>query len=68
LITGAKKKVSILVTGDVGGGLEHDAEGLRQPFEHQLPGSLVLQVRPEIHAIAYIGQGIEGMAHDFLTR
>jgi hypothetical protein len=41
---------------------------LRQAFEGQLPGKLVLQDRPEIIDIAKVGPGAEGMAHDFLTQ
>ncbi|KAF1842293.1 O-methyltransferase [Cucurbitaria berberidis CBS 394.84] len=65
LISGAEKDTPFLV--DVGGGSGHDVEGLREAFEGQLPGKLVLQDRPEIIDIAKIGAGVEGMAHDFLT-
>jgi hypothetical protein len=65
LITGAEKDSPFLV--DVGGGSGHDIEGLRQAFEGQLPGKLVLQDRPEIVQIAKIGFGAEAMPHDFLT-
>ncbi|OAL52741.1 O-methyltransferase [Pyrenochaeta sp. DS3sAY3a] len=65
LIAGAEPDAPFLV--DVGGGSGHDIEGLRQAFEGQLPGKLVLQDRPEIIAIAKVGDGAEGMAHDFLT-
>jgi hypothetical protein len=65
LIAGAEKDRPFLV--DIGGGSGHDIEGLRQAFEGQLPGKLVLQDRPEIVDIAKVGPGAEGMAHDFLT-
>jgi hypothetical protein len=65
LITGAEQHSPFLV--DVGGGSGHDIEGLRQAFEGQLPGRLVLQDRPEVVEIAKLGTGAEGMAHDFLT-
>jgi hypothetical protein len=65
LITGAEKNQPFLV--DIGGGSGHDVEGLRQAFEDQLPGKLVLQDRPEIVGIAKVGPGVEGMSHDFLT-
>ncbi|KAF1829030.1 O-methyltransferase [Decorospora gaudefroyi] len=64
LINGAEKDALFLV--DVGGGSGHDVEGLRQAFEGQLPGSLVLQDRPEILTLAKLGVGVEPMAHDFL--
>jgi hypothetical protein len=66
LVTGAEKDQPFLV--DIGGGSGHDIEGLRQAFEGQLPGKLVLQDRPEIIDIAKVGPGAEGMAHDFLTQ
>lgn len=65
LISGAEKNAPFLV--DVGGGSGHDVEGLREAFEGQLPGKLVLQERPEIVEIAKVGAGTEVMAHDFLT-
>ncbi|KAL5114954.1 hypothetical protein ACEQ8H_007126 [Pleosporales sp. CAS-2024a] len=65
LIAGATTDAPFLV--DVGGGSGHDMEGLRQAFEGQLPGKLVLQDRPEVVAIAKVGPGSEAMAHDFLT-
>jgi hypothetical protein len=65
LITGAEKDRPFVV--DVGGGSGHDIDGLREAFEGQLPGKLVLQDRPEIVKIAKVGAGVEGMAHDFMT-
>jgi hypothetical protein len=65
LVSGAEKDEPFLV--DVGGGSGHDVEGVRQAFEGELPGKLVLQDRPEIIEIAKIGPGVEGMPHDFLT-
>jgi hypothetical protein len=65
LISGAEKDVPFLV--DVGGGSGHDVEGLREAFEGQIPGTLVLQDRPEIVELAKLGPGAEAMAHDFLT-
>jgi hypothetical protein len=65
LISGADKNAPFLV--DVGGGSGHDVEGLRQAFEGQLPGVLVLQDRPEIVELAELGPGAETMAHDFMT-
>jgi hypothetical protein len=65
LINGAEKDKPFLV--DVGGGSGHDVEGLRQAFEGQLTGKLVLQDRPEIIEIAKTGPGVESMSHDFLT-
>jgi hypothetical protein len=64
LISGAEKDVTFLV--DIGGGSGHDVEGLRQAFEGQLPGTLVLQDRPEIVELAKLGAGAEAMPHDFL--
>ncbi|KAH4945556.1 hypothetical protein HBI67_129430 [Parastagonospora nodorum] len=64
LIAGAEQDSPFLV--DVGGGSGHDIEGLRQAFEGQLPGQLVLQDRPEIIELAKVGPGIEGMVHDFM--
>ena len=64
LITDAEKGGPFLV--DIGGGSGHDVEGLRQAFEVQLPGKIILQDRPEIIEIAKLGPGAEGMAHDFL--
>ncbi|KAJ4374369.1 hypothetical protein N0V83_003110 [Neocucurbitaria cava] len=64
LISGAEKDAPFLV--DVGGGSGHDVEGLREAFERQLPGKLVLQDRPEIIELAKLGAGAEGMPHDFL--
>ena len=65
LISGAEQEAVFLV--DIGGGSGHDVEGLREAFDGQLPGKLVLQERPEIIEIAKLGAGAEGMAHDFLT-
>lgn len=65
LITGAKDDLPFVV--EVGGGSGHDVQGLQQAFEGQLPGTIVLQDRPEIVAIAKPGLGAEAMAHDFLT-
>ncbi|KAF2823177.1 O-methyltransferase [Ophiobolus disseminans] len=65
LITGADDGTPFLV--DIGGGSGHDVEGLREAFEGQLPGKLVLQDRPEIVEIAKLGPGAEGIAHDFMT-
>ncbi|RMZ69303.1 winged helix-turn-helix transcription repressor dna-binding [Pyrenophora seminiperda CCB06] len=52
---------------DVGGGTGHDVEGLREAFQGQLPGKLILQDRPEIVKLASLGPGVDGMPHDFLT-
>jgi hypothetical protein len=65
LIEGAEKDAPFLV--DVGGGSGHDVEGLRQAFEGQLPGTLILQDRPEVVELAKLGAGSEAMAHDFMT-
>ncbi|KAF2023244.1 O-methyltransferase [Setomelanomma holmii] len=65
LIFGAKNGAPFLV--DAGGGSGHDIEDIRQAFDGQIPGKLVLQDRPEIIEIAKFGAGVEGMAHDFLT-
>ncbi|KAL6151324.1 hypothetical protein ACJBU6_10309 [Exserohilum turcicum] len=65
LLAGAEKDAPFLV--DVGGGSGHDVEGLRVAFEGKLPGSLVLQDRPEIVELAQLGAGTEKMAHDFMT-
>jgi hypothetical protein len=65
LINGAQPDAPFLV--DIGGGSGHDVEGLRQKFEGQLPGKLVLQDRPDIVGIAKVDASIECTAHDFLT-
>ncbi|KAI2478876.1 O-methyltransferase [Pyrenophora tritici-repentis] len=65
LISGADQDAPFLV--DVGGGSGHDIEGLREAFEGQLPGSLILQDRPEIVQLAKLGAGAEAMAHDFMA-
>jgi len=65
LIDGAEGEKPFLV--DVGGGSGHDIEGLREAFEGQLPGELVLQDRPEIVKLAKLGPGAQAMPHDFMT-
>ncbi|KAF2845302.1 O-methyltransferase [Plenodomus tracheiphilus IPT5] len=65
LIDGAEPETTFLV--DVGGGSGHDVEGLRDAFANELPGTLVLQDRPEIVKLAQLGEGVEIMSHDFLT-
>lgn len=64
LIQGAEDGDVFLV--DIGGGTGHDVEGLRQAFQAELPGTLVLQDRPEIIEIAQIGPGVDKMSHDFM--
>jgi hypothetical protein len=58
LISGAEKHNPFLV--DVGGGSSHDIKALREAFEDQLPGKLVLQDRPEILKIAKWDQVLKG--------
>lgn len=65
LIRGAESNVPFLV--DVGGGSGHDIEGLRQAFTGQIPGTLILQDRPEIVRLAKLGPRAEAMEHDFMT-
>lgn len=65
LIAGSESDSVFLV--DVGGGVGHDVEGLREAFGTSLPGKLVLQDRPEVIEQAKIGEAAEKMAHDFLT-
>ncbi|KAF2448161.1 O-methyltransferase [Karstenula rhodostoma CBS 690.94] len=65
LIAGAESGGVFLV--DVGGGVGHDVEGVREAFGTALPGKLVLQDRPEVVEHAEIGNGAEKMAHDFFT-
>ncbi|KAJ4355704.1 uncharacterized protein N0V89_003724 [Didymosphaeria variabile] len=65
LIEGAESEGVFLV--DIGGGVGHDVEGVRQAFGSALPGKLVLQDRPEVIEHAQVGKGAEAMSHDFLT-
>jgi hypothetical protein len=58
LISGAEKHNPFLV--DVDGGSGHDVEALREAFEDQLPGKLVLHDRPEILKIAKWDQVLKG--------
>ncbi|KAK4958294.1 hypothetical protein LTR10_004720 [Elasticomyces elasticus] len=54
---------------DVGGGSGHDLVQLKEAFDDQIKGDLVLQDRPEIVAIAEteVHADIKKMNHDFLT-
>lgn len=65
LLAGASGGAAFLV--DVGGGTGHDVEGVREAFGSRLSGALVLQDRPEVIELAQVGEGVEKMAHDFLT-
>jgi hypothetical protein len=65
LLTGAESGGTFLV--DVGGGTGHDIVGLSEAFEGKLPGTLILQDRPEVIELAQVKPGTEKMAQDFLT-
>lgn len=65
LLDGADGAGAFLV--DVGGGTGHDVQGVKDAFGSALPAKLVLQDRPEVIDHAQVGEGIERMAHDFLT-
>lgn len=66
LIKGAENNGGAFLV-DVGGGTGHDVEGLRQAFGSEIPGTLVLQDRPEIIEIAQMDASVKKMGHDFFT-
>lgn len=67
LVKGMKPGVEEVLVVDVGGGLGHDLQLLKQKYPHT-PGRLVLQDKPEVvRQISAADVGFEKEAHDFFT-
>lgn len=64
LLAGANEGGPFLV--DIGGGIGHDIEDLKEHFAGNIHGKLVLQDRPEVIHIAQVSPQIEKMGHDFM--
>lgn len=66
--SGMKEGTENVLLVDVGGGLGHDLELLREKHEH-LPGRLILQDKEEVLSqIPATNNVFEKMRHDFFTR
>ncbi len=66
--TGMKRGTEEVLLVDVGGGLGHDLELLKEKHEH-LPGRLILQDKEEVLSQTPPKNNVfEKMTHDFFTR